>query len=124
MSPKRGDAVAPPPLGDEWAIRFGPKDAADVGQNSPPRRAGNTRKAWDLMRTAPGCDPNERHTQLKGDYATGLHRGVLLPLWQIEVSDGGRIWYLIDEDNHMIWIQYASLQPPQENRVTIQTLRA
>jgi hypothetical protein len=79
------------------------------------------------MRTAPGCDPNERHTQLKGDHAPGLHRGVLLPLWQIEVTDGGRIWYLIDEDNHTIWIQYASLREratPQENRVTILTLRA
>jgi hypothetical protein len=50
----------------------------------------------------------------KGDYATGLHRGVLLPQWQIEVTGGGRIWYLIDEDNHTIWIQYASLQHPKK----------
>jgi hypothetical protein len=57
--------------------------------------------------------PERTPQATQGDYATGLHRGVLLPQWQIEVTGGGRIWYLIDEDNHMIWIQYASLQHPK-----------
>ena len=32
-----------------------------------------------------------------------------LEQWQIEVTGGGRIWYLIDDDRRTIWVLQASL---------------
>jgi hypothetical protein len=76
----------------------------------------NTRRTWNVMRTQPGPGPgkpNDRHKQLKGSLATRNHKGKELPLWQIEVTSGGRIWYLLDVDNHTVWVQYASSKHPK-----------
>jgi hypothetical protein len=106
--------VAPPPAGDEWEIRFGTSDAAKGWPELINKAPGNARRAWDLMRTKPGRHVNDRHHQLKGeDHSTAKHDGDVLPQWQIEVTGGGRIWYLIDEDKHTIWIQHASLKHPR-----------
>jgi hypothetical protein len=114
VSPKKGDAVAPPAVDDEWHIRFGTADAAKGWPELVNKAAGNARRAWDLMRTSPGQNSNDRHHQLKGeDYSTARHDGRVLPQWQIEVTGGGRIWYLIDEVKHTIWILYASLRHPK-----------
>lgn len=116
MSPRRGDAVAQPRIGDEWEIRFGTKEAVDGWGELLAQAAGNTRRAWDTMRTNPGPGPGkptERHHQLKGTLSTGTHRGRTLPRWQIEVTAGGRIWYLLDDDTHTVWIQYASPKHPK-----------
>jgi hypothetical protein len=114
MSAKRGDAVPPPALGNEWEIKFGSREAASGWQELVNKASGNARRAWELMRTRPGCDVDDRHHQLKGDLATGTHGGRVLPQWQFEVTGGGRIWYLIDGANHTIWLQYVSLRHPKD----------
>ncbi|MGW5703822.1 hypothetical protein [Amycolatopsis japonica] len=66
------------------------------------------------MRLKPGADSSERHHQLKGTLSTGNASGRALPQWQIEVTGGGRIWYLLDEEKHTVWVTYASLRHPKE----------
>lgn len=45
MSPKKNDPVAPPPVGEEWQIRFSTNDAAKGWQELENRAANNLRRA-------------------------------------------------------------------------------
>lgn len=116
MSPKKGEPVAAPPTGTEWAINFGTNEAAKGWPELVAKAPGNVRRAWDLMRTDPGPGPGKptnRHHPLKGELAYGTHRGRTLPQWQIEVTGSGRIWYLLDAEHRTVWIQLASTQHPK-----------
>jgi hypothetical protein len=44
---------------------------------------------------------------------TGVVKGRALDRWQIEVTGGGRIWYLVDTDKATIWIDYAGPGHPK-----------
>lgn len=115
--PKRGDRVAPPPTQGEWDVRFGTNEAAKGWEELSSAAPRNTAVAWRLMRTDPGPGPgkpNPRHHRLKADLAAGTHGGRELPQWQIEVTGGGRVWYLLDEDKHTVWMRYASVAHPKQ----------
>lgn len=113
MSPKRGDDVTPPTIGDEWQVKYSKTDAAKGWQELCNAAAGNAHEAWWLMRTQPGEQPNARHHRLKGGLAVGSQQGRTLPRWQIEVTGGGRIWYLLDEERHIVWLEYAGPGHPK-----------
>jgi hypothetical protein len=101
VSPKKGDPVPQPAIGPEWRILFGRNEAAKGWQELENQAPGNLRKAWQTMRDDPAGlgpgKPTSRHHQLKGPLATVNYRGRILSRWQIEVTSGGRIWYLLDE---------------------------
>lgn len=116
MSPKRHDRVAPPPVSGEWEVRYGTTEAIKGWEELGNAAPGNTAEAWRTMRTNPGPGPGRpttRHHQLKGSLATGTHRGREMPMWQIEVTGGGRVIYLLDEDNRSVWIKYAGVGHPK-----------
>jgi hypothetical protein len=78
VSPKRGDDVAPPPVGEEWRLRFATNEAA---------------KGWgELGAEAPG---NTRR-------------------WEYEVTAGGRVRYLVDEERRTVHLVYASTRHPKD----------
>lgn len=115
MSPKRGDRVAPPAVDGEWDIRFSTSDAAKGWDDLCRQAPDNTAKAWQEMRARPApWQQTPRHQQLKGRFAEGTHGGRVLPQWQIEVTSGGRIWYLVDEESHTVWVQMASTRHPKQ----------
>jgi hypothetical protein len=106
--------VAPPPAPGEWDLIFGTNDAAkgwdDLVQQSP----GTLLEAWRLMRTDPiPSAPSSRQHRLKGSLAFGTYRGRPLAQWQIEVTGGGRIWYLVDASSHRVLVMYASTRHPK-----------
>lgn len=114
MSPKRGDRVAPPAAPDAWELVFGTNEAAKGWDELCSQAPGNTLKAWETMRTDPEPSvPTARHHRLKGSLSTGIHRGHALPQWQIEVTSGGRIWYLVDADARKVFVMYASTRHPR-----------
>lgn len=116
MSPKKGDPVAPPVIGAEWQIRFCTTEAVKGWQELENSAPGNLRKAWDTMRIDPGPGPGKptgRHHQLRYALATGTHGGQVLPRWQIEVTGGGRIWYLFDQERRTVWVQAAGTGHPR-----------
>jgi hypothetical protein len=115
VSPKRGERAAPPPAADEWDVRFGTGEAAKGWEELCAQAPTNTRAAWLLMRTDPTpATRTTRHHRLKGELSQGTHRGQRLDRWQIEVTGGGRIWYLVDPDRRTVWIDYASTRHPKQ----------
>ncbi|PZT72405.1 MULTISPECIES: hypothetical protein [unclassified Streptomyces] len=64
MSPKRGDRAAPPPVGDEFDLRFANTEAANGWDHLSRHAAGNLRHAFDGIRSAweaAGRDPKDLH---------------------------------------------------------------
>ena len=54
------------------------------------------------------------HHQMYGALSTGTRGGRRLPQWQIEVTGGGRVWYLLDEEQHTVWVTRAGTGHPKE----------
>jgi hypothetical protein len=114
VSPKRGDRAAPPPAPEEWDVRFASAEAAKGWEQLSSQAAANTRTAWLAMRTDPSpTTPTGRQHRLKGELAQGTYRGERMARWQIEVTAGGRIWYLLDTARRIVWIDHASTAHPK-----------
>lgn len=115
MSPRRGDRLTvPPPLG-QWDVRFGTSDAA-LGREELCRHAlVNTRWCLEGLRLEPrsGASHDRRH-RLRGDLATHRHNGRDLEQREFEVTSGGRVRYVIDDENRTIWLIYASPRHPKD----------
>lgn len=112
MSPKRLDRVAPPSIKDEWDVRFGESAAAKGWEELCARAGEKTRAAFELMRVNPRPARDEEHYRLRGELGTRSWRGRALERWQVKVSASGRIWYLIDDEEHTVWVVYASPAHP------------
>lgn len=113
MSPKRKDRTAPPPVDNEWDIRFGTNEAAKGWEELCRQAATNTRTAFELMRSNPRPAEDRRHTRLRGGLASRTLDGRELEQWEIEVTGGGRIFYLVDDAKHTVWVVFASLRHPK-----------
>jgi hypothetical protein len=111
--PQSGDRVSPPPLPGEWDVKFGDSQAANGWDDLCSQAAGNTRSAWELMRTNPRPPEDKRHTRLRGRYATRTYGGRELEQWEIEVTSGGRIFYLVDDGKRTVWIVRAGTGHPK-----------
>ncbi|MEV8547238.1 hypothetical protein [Streptomyces sp. NBC_01261] len=115
MTPKKGDPVAPPPGKNEYLIKYDSRAVVDGWRELGNKAPGNTAKAWEAMRTDPCPHPEtERHHQLKGSLSTQNRDGKDLPQWQIEVTGGGRVWYLLDSKRRIVWLTKASVGHPSE----------
>ncbi|MEU2076844.1 hypothetical protein [Streptomyces sp. NPDC013489] len=115
MTPKRGDDVAPPPVGEEWLLRFATNEAAkgwgELGAEAP----GNTRRCFEALRRDPlrQDDPDRQH-QLRGRLATRVLGGRSYPQWEYEVTAGGRVRYLVDEPRRTVHLVYAAPRHPKD----------
>lgn len=94
-------------------MRFRTSRAAKGWDELRQQAPGNTREAWLQMRRNPGGDRSRRHHPLKGVLATKQVNGKQLPQWQYEVTSGSRVWYLIDADEHIVWVQHAGTEHPK-----------
>lgn len=114
MTPKRGDRVAPPAGRNRCEVRFASNEAAKGWGELCNIAADNTLAAWEAMRTDPSpVIQAPRHHRLRGVLAFGHSKGKALPQWQIEVTGGGRIWYLHDEAERTCWVTVASPGHPK-----------
>jgi hypothetical protein len=113
MSPKRLDRVAPPPVGDEWDLRFGTSEAAKGWLDLAGYALENTRAAYELMRSDPRTPEDATHYRLRGALGSRLVNGRPLEQRQIKVSGSGRIWYVVDDEKRTVWVTYASAAHPK-----------
>ncbi|MEU7043964.1 hypothetical protein AB0A77_23250 [Streptomyces varsoviensis] len=115
MTPKRGDHVAPPAVEDQWHIRFADAAAAKGWEELCRQAPGNTNRAWHIMRDHPSpATQDPRHHRLRPPLHAGTFQGMALDRRQLEVTGGGRVWYLVDRDRHTVWIDYAGAGHPRE----------
>jgi hypothetical protein len=115
VTAKRGDRVAPPASVDEWELRFATTEAVKGWEMLCQQATANTATAWsELRKRAVQPTPAGRHHRLRGRLATGTHRGTDMEQWQYEVTSGGRIWYLVDIENHTLWLRHAGPGHPKE----------
>jgi mRNA-degrading endonuclease RelE of RelBE toxin-antitoxin system len=113
VSPKRLDRVAPPPIGDEWDVKYGTPEAAKGWDDLCSQVPAATRAAFEMMRSNPRPPPDGSHYRLRDDLATRDFQGRSLEQWQVKVSNSGRIWYLPDDEKHTVWIVLASTAHPK-----------
>ncbi|MEY9840195.1 hypothetical protein [Streptacidiphilus sp. EB103A] len=114
MSPKRGGRAAPPPVDQEYDIRFANTEVADGWEHLGRQAANNLRRAFErsvptrVQWTAPTAS-----TDFKGNLGAAAFKGQILERWQYEVTGGGRIWYLLDDATHTALITYAGTGHPK-----------
>jgi hypothetical protein len=115
VSPKRGDRVTVPPPADQWDVRFGTTDAVRGWEELCRLALANTQRCLGMLRSDPRSRVNrERQHRLRGDLATHKHNGRILEQWEYEVTSGGRVRYVIDDDDRTIWVVYASPRHPKD----------
>lgn len=114
MTAGRGDRAAPPAPEGRWEVRFADAASAKGRESLVQQARENTYRAWIIMRTNPGpTTETPRHHRLRGVLAQGIHRGRTCEQWQIEVTGGGRIWYLMDTTRDTCWITLAGTGHPR-----------
>lgn len=95
-------------------LRFAGNDAAIGWEQLAGQAPGNLRRAFEAIRADPRSrSAPERQHRFKGSLGTGTWKGESLERWQNEVTGGGRIWYLIDDDRRTAWITYAGTGHPK-----------
>ena len=115
MTPKRGDDVAAPPVGDEWRLRFATSEAAKGWGDLCAEAATNTRRCFEALRSDPLSRQNpDRQHRLRGRLASRELGGTDLPQWEYEVTAGGRVRYLVDEAGRTVHLIYASPRHPKD----------
>jgi hypothetical protein len=115
VSPKRGDDVPPPPVADEWGLRFATNDAAKGWGDLCTEAPGNTRRCYEALRSDPlsMSDPDRQH-RLRGRLATASLGGAEYPQWEYEVTAGGRVRHLVDQVERTVYLVYASPRHPKD----------
>lgn len=115
MSPRRGDRATVPPPPHQWEVRFGSKEAATGWEELCRHVLANTRRCLERLQVEPrwGAD-RERQHRLRGDLATHWHNGKDLEQWEYEVTSGGRVRYVIDDQAPTVWLIDASPQHPKD----------
>jgi hypothetical protein len=114
LSPKRGDRAAPPAIAGEYELRFAESAAADGWEQLARQAPANLRRAYDALRVDPRSKISpERQHRLKGSLASASWKGQELERWQYEVTGGGRIWYVIDDERRTVWLTYAGTGHPR-----------
>ena len=94
-------------------MRFGNNDAAKGWEQVCCHAPGPAHDAWVHMMATPR-ERDQRHHPLRGGLATGCLDGRSMERWQIEVTGGGRVWYLVDDELHTVWLVSAGTGHPKE----------
>ncbi|WTA20203.1 hypothetical protein OG365_20300 [Streptomyces sp. NBC_00853] len=114
MTTGRGDRAAPPAPEGQWDVRFADAASAKGWECLAQQARENAYRAWVMMRTEPRpVVETSRQHRLKGTLAHGIYRGQTCAQWQIEVTGGGRIWYLVDTARDTCWITFAGTGHPR-----------
>jgi hypothetical protein len=115
VSPRRGDRVTVPSSAGQWDVRFATGDAATGWEELCRHALANTRRCLETLQAQPrsAANPDRQH-RLRGDLATHRHNGRDLEQWEYEVTSGGRVRYLIDDQARTVWLVYASPRHPKD----------
>ncbi|MFI9510539.1 hypothetical protein [Nocardia sp. NPDC052566] len=101
-------------MGEEFEIRFATTESTIGWEILAKQAPANLRRAFEAIRSDPRSSSNpDRQHRLKGSLGSGVWKGGTLERWQYEVTSGGRIWYLIDDDKRTAWVTFAGAGHPK-----------
>lgn len=117
MTSKRGSQALRPRRPGEWLVRHASKDAADGWVNLCGQQPGSIATLYDRLVNDPRqVDNRDRQGPLKGDLGRATVNGEVLEQWQYELAGGGRVWYAVQNDDHVVWITKAAARHPNETK--------
>lgn len=117
MTGKRGSQAIRPAKNHEWTIRYASREVASGWENLCKQEPGVIATLYDQLTNDPRQVYNrERHDLLRGNLRTELIHGELLEQWQYKISNGGRVWYAINDTTRVVWITKASASHPNETK--------
>ncbi|MFF0157832.1 hypothetical protein ACFYRY_09895 [Streptomyces sp. NPDC005263] len=106
--PARSVAVRTP------QVRFADAASAKGWDSLAQQARENTYRAWTTMRTDPGpVNETPGTTGSRAAWRTAPTADRPCEQWQIEVTGGGRIWYLLDTARDTCWITFAGTGHPR-----------
>lgn len=101
----RGARVPAPPTGEQWDLRFADRKAAGNWDQLCNAAAANCAAMHAQLARDPRHAVNpSRHHRLRGELGAGKHAGRELEQWKCEITGSGRVWFLIDDDQHKVWL--------------------
>lgn len=112
MSGRRGGRIPRPATGADWELRFLKNPAVKGWEDLCRLHPEAAARAHDLLRLDPRRRTDRNHP-LRGELSTGQVKGRTCERWQHEVTGAGRVWFLIDDDEHTIWLEAVSLGHPK-----------
>ncbi|MFD0855521.1 hypothetical protein ACFQ07_24985 [Actinomadura adrarensis] len=96
-------------------MRFGTSDAVRGWEELCRHALANTRRCLEALRSDPRSHANhDRQHRLRGDLGTHRHNGRNLEQWEYEVTSGGRVRYVVSDNDRTVWIVYASPRHPKD----------
>lgn len=99
-------------------MRFATNEAAKGWADLCAEAPGNARRCFEALRTDPLSTENpDRQHRLRGRLTTGSLGGRELPQGEYEVTSGGRVRYLVDEERRTVHFVYASARHPKDTDV-------
>ncbi len=110
--PGRRTRVPRPAVGAEWELRFLKNPAVKGWEQLCAQHPEAAARSYDVLRADPRQHSDRNHP-LKGELGTGSVGGRDLDRWQNEVTAGGRIFFLIDDENRTVWFDEVALGHPK-----------
>lgn len=105
----RGDSVLRP---NPWNFFVLDRQTSIGWRNLVAQTPSAADRAWVDITSDPFRTVSRQH-QLSGENAHRRFNDKFLPQWQYEVTSGGRIWYLIDEERRTLIMTYAGTGHPK-----------
>lgn len=89
------DIVRPARPGN-WQVTARSKKVAEAWRELANQFAGECQRVYDQLQSDPTFDDGDRQHPLEGEAGRGSFDGRAMRRWQIDVTSGARIWYLVD----------------------------
>lgn len=96
----QGFDVERPVRPGSWDVVARSKKVADDWAELSRSVAGECQRVFDQLQSNPVFDDGNRQLRLQGSLGEASDDGRMLPRWQIDVTSGGRIFYLVDGTPH------------------------
>lgn len=117
MKGKRGSQAIRPAKNHEWTLRCASREVAEGWENLCKQQPGVIATLYDQLTENPRhVDNRARQDVLRGNLRVEMINGDLLEQWQYKISNGGRVWYAIDDKTRVVWITKASASHPNETK--------
>ena len=114
MSSKRGGPAPRPPKPDEYGIILATKEAVTGWDDLRRQAPGPTATLYDRLTAHPHkIDNPRRQGKLKGALGSRTVKGREYQQMQYEVTGGGRVWYVVDDERKEVLITFASTGHPK-----------